>query len=249
VVRRRQVSCEGRRDGGVFIKLMLILRARCYAAISRPIGVTKKAYNDSWVFVTMENDRTPLAKLPEAWRGTAIGLKRSADIIWERWFGIFSRCEGGKTFEATPQECGDVRLLLPSFLLLAGLALENALKGLLISNDPSIVDSRVKWDIGSGGHDLGALLESIGLSPTSEEKEFLDALTQAVLWSGRYPVPKYHGNESDIGIPLGPFFRNIDIASAVSCMSEMKNVFNSLYSQVLKRYPEPKGKLGSATDS
>ncbi|HUW62154.1 MAG TPA: hypothetical protein VMZ06_14220 [Candidatus Bathyarchaeia archaeon] len=185
----------------------------------------------------MENDKPPLAKLPEAWRTTAIGLKRSADIIWEKWFAIFSRLEGGKTAKATPQEVGDVYLLLPSFLLLAGLALENALKGLLISNDPSIVDFKVKWDIGSGGHDLGTLIKSIGLSPTSDEKEFLDALTQAVLWSGRYPVPKHHGNESDIGIPLGPFFGNVDITSVVSRMSELKNAFDSLYSQVLKRYP------------
>lgn len=188
----------------------------------------------------MEEDKTPLAKLPEAWRRTAIGLKRSADIIWEKWFGIFSRLEGGKTAKATPQEVGDVYLLLPSFLLLAGLALENALKGLLICNDPSIVDSKVKWDIGLGGHDLGALVESTGLNPTSDEKEFLDALTQAVLWSGRYPVPKHHGNESDIGIPLGPFLRNLDITSTVSRMSKLKNTFDNIYSQVLKRYPELK---------
>lgn len=188
----------------------------------------------------MKKDKTPLAKLPEAWRRTAIGLKRSADIIWEKWFRIFSRLEGSKTAKATPQEVGDLYLLLPPFLLLAGLALENASKGLLISNDPSIVDSKVKWDIGLGGHDLVALVESNGLSPTSDEKEFLDALTQAVLWSGRYPVPKHHGNESDIGIPLGPFFRNIDITSTVSRISELKNAFDSLYSQILKRYPELK---------
>jgi len=188
----------------------------------------------------MENDKTPLAKLPEAWRRTAIGLKRSADIIWDKWFGIFSRLDGGKIAKATPQEVGDVYLLLPSFLLLAGLALENALKGLLISNDPSTVDSKVKWDIGSGGHDLRALFKTIGLSPTSDEKEFIDALTQAILWSGRYPVPKSHGNESDISIPLGPFFRDLDITSIVSRISELKDAFDSLFYQVLKRYPELK---------
>ena len=188
----------------------------------------------------MEEDKIPLAKSPEAWRTTAIGLNRSAHIIWKKWFGIFGRLEEGKTVKVTPQEAGDVSLLLFPFLLLAGLALENALKGLLICNDPSIVDSKVKWDIGLGGHDLWALAESTGLNPTSDEKEFLDALTQAVLWSGRYPVPKHHGNESDIGIPTGPFLRNLDTTSLVSCMSELKNAFDNIYSQVLKRYPELK---------
>ena len=186
----------------------------------------------------MEKDQTPVAKLPGAWRSTAIGLKRSSDIIWEKWFGIFSRLEGGKIAKASPQEVGDVYHLLPSFLLLAGLAIENALKGLLISKEPSIADFKVKWDVGQGGHDLRDLFERSVLRPTNEEGEFLDALTQAVLWSGRYPVPKRHANEFEIGIPLGPFFHNIDIASTVSRISELKKTLDNLYLQILGKYPE-----------
>lgn len=151
----------------------------------------------------MESDKIPLAQSPEAWRRTAIGLKRSADIIWKQWFGIFSRLEGGQTAKATRQEVGDIYLLLPSFLLLSGLAIENALKGLPVSKEPSIVESKIQWKVGSGGHDLGELFKSNGFLPTSDEQEFLDALTQAVLWAGRYPVPKHHANESEIGIPMG----------------------------------------------
>jgi hypothetical protein len=188
----------------------------------------------------MERDKIPLAQSPEAWRRTAIGLKRSADIIWEQWFGIFSRLEGGRIAKATPQEVGDVYLLLPSFLLLSGLAFENALKGLLISNKPSIVESKIQWKVGSGGHDLGELFKSNGFIPTSDEEEFLDALTQAVLWAGRYPVPKHHDNVSEIGIPLGPFLRNTDIASVVSRMSELKEAFDNLYSITMSKYPKLK---------
>jgi len=186
----------------------------------------------------MERDKIPLAQSPEAWRRTAIGLKRSADIIWKRWFGIFIRLEGGQIAKVTPQEGGDVYLLLPSFLLLSGLAIENALKGLLISKEPSIAESKIRWKVGLGGHDLGTLFKSNGFIPTSDEQEFLDALTQAVLWAGRYPVPKYHANEPEIGIPLGPFLRNPDIASVISRMSELKEACDSLYSRILSKYPK-----------
>ena len=179
-----------------------------------------------------------MAQSPEAWRLTAIGLKRSADIIWKQWFGIFSRLEGGQIAKATPQEVGDVYLLLPSFLLLSGLAIENVLKGLLISKEPSVVETKIRWKVGLGGHDLGELFKSNGFIPTSDEQEFLDALTQAVLWSGRYPVPKYHANEAEIGIPIGPFFRNLDIASVVSRMSELKEACDSLFSRTLSKYPK-----------
>jgi hypothetical protein len=189
-------------------------------------------------FMIMDSDKIPLAQSPEAWRQTAIGLKRSADIIWKQWFGIFSRLEGGKTAKATPQEVCDIYLLLPSFLLLSGLAIENALKGLLVSKDPSVVESKIQWKVGSGGHDLGELFKRNGFFPTSDEHEFLDALTQAVLWAGRYPVPKYHANESEIDIPLGPVLRNPDIASVVSRMSELKEALDSLYSRTLSKYPK-----------
>ncbi len=185
----------------------------------------------------MEREKIPLAQSPEAWRRTAIGLKRSADIIWKQWFGIFSRLGGGKTAKATPQEVGDVYFLLPSFLLLSGLAIENALKGLLISKEPSIVDSKIKWEVSLGGHDLGGLFKSNGFLPTDDEQEFLDALTQAVLWAGRYPVPKHHANKFEFGIPLGPFLRNPDINSLVSRMSELKEALDSIYSRTLSKYP------------
>ncbi|MBN1392084.1 MAG: hypothetical protein JW947_04695 [Sedimentisphaerales bacterium] len=179
-----------------------------------------------------------MAQSPEAWRRTAIGLKRSADIIWEQWFGVFSRLEGGQKAKCTTQELGDLYLLLPSFLLLSGLAIENALKGLLISKEPSIVESKIKWKVGLGGHDLGDLFKRSGFIPTSDEQEFLNALTQAILWTGRYPVPKEHANKLEFGIPLGPFFRNLDISSVVSRMSELKKTYDNLYSLALSEYPK-----------
>ena len=185
----------------------------------------------------MKDTIIPLAKSPDAWRRTAIGLKRSADIIWGQWFEIFSRLDGGSKATVTPQEIGDLALL-PTFLLLSGLAIENALKGLLIAKDKEIVDSVVKWKIKSGGHDLCELYKQTDLSFTTDQKELLDAMTQAVLWAGRYPVPKKHFNKLDFPIFLGPYFQKLDIDSIVENFSKLKKGCENLYLSVLDRYPE-----------
>lgn len=180
----------------------------------------------------------PSAQSPEAWRRTAFGLKRSADIIWEQWYGIFKRLKGGKKIKSTNNELGDLKFLIPPFLLLYGLALENALKGLMVANDPLIVASTVKWKIKGGGHDLGELYKKSDLLLIAEEQELLNALTQAVLWAGRYPVPKKHADKSEFPIPLGPFFQDMDLNSVVDCFNDLKNSCDALYSRILSKYPE-----------
>jgi hypothetical protein len=180
----------------------------------------------------------PLAQSPAAWRRTAIGLKRSADIIWDQWFGIFKRLEGGRIAKTSTQEAGDLILLIPSFLLLYGLSLENTLKGLLVSTDPSVAVSTVKWNIKGGGHDLCELVKKTEVPITTDEQELLNALTQAVLWAGRYPVPKMHADKSDFPIPLGPFFKEMDVTSVVRRFSDLKASCDALYLRILKKYPE-----------
>jgi hypothetical protein len=188
----------------------------------------------------MKKSKIPLAKSPDAWRITAIGLKRSADIIWEQWFGIFSRLEGGKIFKASNQEAGDLRLLIPSFLLLYGLALENAFKGLIIAKDPSITEYEVKWKIKGGGHDLSELHKESGLSITKDEQKLLDDLTQAVLWAGRYPVPKKHANKSEFFIPLalGSSSKPFNVKTLVSRFANLKKTCDRLYLLALSKYPK-----------
>jgi hypothetical protein len=41
--------------------------------------------------IDMENVTKSLAQDPYAWRLSAIGLKKSADIIWQQLFKIFQR--------------------------------------------------------------------------------------------------------------------------------------------------------------
>jgi hypothetical protein len=120
---------------------------------------------------------------------------------------------------------------------LYGLAIENASKGLLVAKDVSFVESVIKWKIKGGGHDLRELYTATGLLAATDEQELLDALTQAVLWAGRYPTPKNHGNKLEFGIYLGPFFENPRIDSIVDNFSKLKKSCDSLYLRALNSYP------------
>jgi hypothetical protein len=186
----------------------------------------------------MKETTNSLAKSPKAWRRTSIGLKRSADIIWEKWFEIFQRLDGGQTAKATPQEADDLISLLPTYLLLYGLAIENVSKELLVAKDASVVESVIKWKVKGGGHDLRELYTATGLLIVTDEQELLDALTEAVLWAGRYPVPKNHENKTEFGISLGPLFKKPKIDSLVDNFSKLKKMCDKLYSCAMSNYPE-----------
>ena len=132
---------------------------------------------------------------------------------------------------------------MPSVLLLYGLALETALKGLLRTTHRyrgRRVGEITKWKGKGSGHDLRTLYEKTHLPITSEEQDLLDALSEAVLWSGRYPAPKIHDNKSDFPIQLGlrPRTGAIGIQSLVPSFSDLKNSWDALYSRILSRYPE-----------
>ncbi|MFZ5761084.1 MAG: hypothetical protein ACOY32_15830 [Thermodesulfobacteriota bacterium] len=109
-------------------------------------------------------------------------------------------------FEAMPKKTGRVKLTpqqqeastrlgFPQvYLFLMGLAFENALKGLLISRDPSLVeDSKLSEKIskGSKGHYLLDLFDKAEIRLSSEEQEFINRLSDSVIWAGRYPAPKH----------------------------------------------------------
>jgi hypothetical protein len=73
----------------------------------------------------------------------------------------------------------------------AGLAIENAVKAVLVSSDPDIVKNgrvNVKKFGSRTGHALLGPVQSILGSLTSEERRFLIKL-EGFVWAGRYTVP------------------------------------------------------------
>lgn len=89
------------------------------------------------------------------------------------------------------------------YMMLAGQAVENLVKGLYIKNRPEVV--RTPQQVVNGaevlrkpaqGHNTVTLLKDLGIELSETERNMAHRLSLAVRWHGRYPVPlKQHQSE------------------------------------------------------
>jgi hypothetical protein len=125
---------------------------------------------------------------PSSWSELGTELRTAAERLWEASSAGF-RLEATLDEEQKLLSSESKRSLSRPYLLLAGFAMENVLKGLLVAADPlhissGILSSELK------SHDLLALskkVPSLVLSP--EERHFCDIATKAIPYWGRYPIP------------------------------------------------------------
>lgn len=125
---------------------------------------------------------------PEFWYTYAHELADTADEIFRKSKGqwvayIYKNADGSTTKTSRP-------LVSRPVLLLYGLSLENILKGLLISEDPMLLQGG-KLSKHLQVHDLAKLsrrLKSIQFDRT--ELQLLELLSDVVPYHGRYPVPR-----------------------------------------------------------
>lgn len=80
--------------------------------------------------------------------------------------------------------------LYPVYLLLIGYAVENLIKGIIFSKDPSLIDSNGKLSKAHTNHNLVTLYKAAGLSPDQDTKDLLNGLGEYIVWRGRYAVTK-----------------------------------------------------------
>jgi len=99
-----------------------------------------------------------------------------------------------KALEAnkTAEETGVYQLgvtLQPIYMLLAGLSLENLLKGICLTNNPALIENGAikKWP--GPPHGLKELAVLAGFTVSDSEKALLKRLGDCINWYGRYPVP------------------------------------------------------------
>lgn len=115
-----------------------------------------------------------LAKIPVIWFMDGEQLRRSYKILSDQANETF----GHENYYSP---------IRPA-LMLAGYALENILKGILVRDDPDEpFDNRGRFKHKS--HDLVELAEGAGVSLDDEEKELLEILTHTTVSGGRYPIP------------------------------------------------------------
>lgn len=119
------------------------------------------------------------SKDPAAWFTVGYTLHYASNVLWT------SLRPALKAWDAhgAPQDKHELALRLRGpFALLAGLAIENMLKGAVQEVTPRAERQLVQ------GHDLIKLAKRLGLSLSSEESDLLERLTRFVKWAGRYPV-------------------------------------------------------------
>jgi len=117
---------------------------------------------------------------PHSWFMAARQLKKSADLIGNALKEVCS---------AYPDDRAPYEQLavFKGYMLLAGLAMENLLKGILAGRDqkivtPTALNKRFKT------HRLCSLALQVLQDLTEHDQDLLKRLTDFVSWAGRYPI-------------------------------------------------------------
>jgi hypothetical protein len=78
----------------------------------------------------------------------------------------------------------------PPAQMLYAFAIENVLKGLIVANDPDVINGD-KLNAALKDHDLAALAKKAAFDVHVQEVPVLKALSELAVWAGRYPVAIY----------------------------------------------------------
>ena len=167
------------------------------------------------------------ARSADRWLHTAEQLRLVADAIGRRFTADLVRLVKRKPRAIKTYRHAESGLV---FLMLAGLALECIVKGILIKEDPSIVrDGRLPEWLTS--HNLLELLKRVDVVVDEPQREFVRRAAVAVVWEGRYPVPTRWDRHDRTG-----FVSSAD-----------PEIFEDLYEPLLVRLQPPrKGRHGPA---
>ena len=126
---------------------------------------------------------------PDGWMDYADELKEAANLLWDqadqgRMLGIASNSLQGQTHRI------DKPSVSRTFILLSGLALENILKGLAVSQSPGLISSG-ELDGKIKTHKLTDLVDLCnGLTLSPEDLQICRIAQEAIPYWGRYPVPR-----------------------------------------------------------
>jgi hypothetical protein len=138
-----------------------------------------------------------LAEDPERWMSSARNLSAAADELWAL---VRRDLESGGPVSDGGGHHGDIAQgptqpflqHAPVFLMIAGFAVENALKAVLLKCGRSAATQTKRGQLRIAAelqtHDLHRLARDAGITLTKAEQDLLDRLRDYLVWAGRYPV-------------------------------------------------------------
>ncbi len=144
-----------------------------------------------WDAVSLSNYSGELLRSRE-WFDTANELTAAMDVLEPHllayWQSMHEWSRGNMMFRE--------HSFTALFMMLGGLAIENLCKGHAVENltfeERAEVKTHGRLPKRVEGHNLLRLVSDTGLSVGIEEEELLQRMRRAVVWFGRYPVPKYY---------------------------------------------------------
>lgn len=123
-----------------------------------------------------------LAKDPESWLNSAQNLKNAADVLRNSCWPKKRRFHDLKAAKSD-------FLMGPVYMLLAGLAVETLIKGIIVGIEPKLVEEQ-KLSPELTRHDLLKLYKRAGLIENALQNNLLLRLQNYVQNFGRYPVTR-----------------------------------------------------------
>ena len=119
-------------------------------------------------------------KDPGAWVSVGFCLHLAATTLWPKLSSALRELEAGKPFDSQRHELA--LMLRGPYAMLAGLAIENFLKGAILQQTTSSQRRVIKT------HDLLRLSARASFTWTVSQEDVLKRLTAFVQWAGRYPI-------------------------------------------------------------
>jgi hypothetical protein len=173
------------------------------------------------------------ASTPSAWLSQAVGLLRAAYVVWMKFDEHFQRMFAGEPGPRVlaPEEIADSQTdrFYQVYMMLAGLAIENTIKGLLISQQSlKVQDGKLPRILRK--HCLERYFQRVGIQIDKGESRLLRVLTEAIEWKGRYSVPT--GLDK-----LRPEFPGSSL-SAFASVLQLPQTVTRLFKKVAEQYPE-----------
>lgn len=145
-------------------------------------GEINKYSGPEWVYDIQGNELF--------WKSKAEELKRSADILWITVASDFEYLqEFSKRKPLNIKEMKNEKLIIYVAVFICGLAIENLIKGILISKDENVVKSgKLRGDL-IKSHNLIDLAKGIALELDENEYALCQISTEAIYSFGRFPIP------------------------------------------------------------
>ena len=133
-----------------------------------------------------------VARSKAPWKLVAENLFHSSEVLWKECLQAWeqmNKLSKTETKQPIPLHMYPGTNVWPTSQMLAGLALENLLKCIIIRRDPTLVkEGSINRTLIT--HNLLELFKRVEIQLTSGENDLISKLEIMVKWGGKYPLPQ-----------------------------------------------------------